>query len=208
MPIRAQSYRLGSAGWASGGRRLYWADRRFPPPWSIVENPESFVVTDATGQPLNYIYFEDESGRGQLRPAAHSAQAERATCTVVAGVLGSTDGPPLSRDRLRPQGQAFIRCRCRRALLVRRRDDGLGSASRQRRDLSARRQSFSGGHATRRLTRGNCPPRALVTLRGVRPIRLPALQFFARIYSVMTHASAPVRGDKSRRRFNGASGRL
>jgi hypothetical protein len=37
--------------------------RRFPPPWSIVENPKSFVVTDATGQPLTYIYFEDERGR-------------------------------------------------------------------------------------------------------------------------------------------------
>jgi hypothetical protein len=29
--------------------------RRFPPPWSIVENPESFVVTDATGQALVYL---------------------------------------------------------------------------------------------------------------------------------------------------------
>jgi hypothetical protein len=26
------------------------AQRRFPPPWSIVESPESFVVKDATGQ--------------------------------------------------------------------------------------------------------------------------------------------------------------
>jgi hypothetical protein len=26
--------------------------RRFPPPWSIVENPESFVITDANGQAL------------------------------------------------------------------------------------------------------------------------------------------------------------
>jgi hypothetical protein len=39
------------------------ATRRFPPPWSIVENPESFVITDATGQALAYLYFEDEPGR-------------------------------------------------------------------------------------------------------------------------------------------------
>jgi hypothetical protein len=26
--------------------------RRFPPPWSIVEHPESFAITDAAGQAL------------------------------------------------------------------------------------------------------------------------------------------------------------
>jgi hypothetical protein len=39
--------------------------RRFPPPWTIEENPESFVVRDATGQALVYVYFEDERGRRQ-----------------------------------------------------------------------------------------------------------------------------------------------
>jgi hypothetical protein len=29
--------------------------RRFPPPCSIVENPESFVITDATAQALVYL---------------------------------------------------------------------------------------------------------------------------------------------------------
>jgi len=37
--------------------------RRFPPPWTIDENPESFVVRDANGQALSYFYFEDEAGR-------------------------------------------------------------------------------------------------------------------------------------------------
>jgi hypothetical protein len=37
--------------------------RRFPSPWSIDEQPESFVVTDATGQPLAYVNFEDEPQR-------------------------------------------------------------------------------------------------------------------------------------------------
>lgn len=37
--------------------------RRFPPPWSIDEQPECFIVRDAGGQALAYVYFEDEPGR-------------------------------------------------------------------------------------------------------------------------------------------------
>ena len=38
--------------------------RRFPPPWSVEEyNDACFVVRDASGQALTYIYFEDEPGR-------------------------------------------------------------------------------------------------------------------------------------------------
>jgi hypothetical protein len=39
------------------------ASRRFPPPWSIDEQTESFIVTDATGLPIAYVYFEDEPQR-------------------------------------------------------------------------------------------------------------------------------------------------
>ena len=34
--------------------------RRFPPPWPIEEHTESFIVKDANGQQLAYLYFEDE----------------------------------------------------------------------------------------------------------------------------------------------------
>jgi hypothetical protein len=37
--------------------------RRFPPPWSIEERTESFIVKDATGQTFAYVYFEDEPQR-------------------------------------------------------------------------------------------------------------------------------------------------
>ncbi len=34
--------------------------RRFPPPWSVVEQPACFVVRDHNGQAIAYIYYEDE----------------------------------------------------------------------------------------------------------------------------------------------------
>ena len=37
--------------------------RRYPPPWRIEENPESYVVMDALGHRLAFVYFEDESIR-------------------------------------------------------------------------------------------------------------------------------------------------
>ena len=37
--------------------------RRFLPPWSIEERQESFIVKDANGQQLAYLYFEDEPQR-------------------------------------------------------------------------------------------------------------------------------------------------
>lgn len=38
-------------------------DRRLPPPWTVEGKPESFLVKDANGQILAYVYFEDEAQR-------------------------------------------------------------------------------------------------------------------------------------------------
>ena len=35
-------------------------DRRFPPPWSIEELDECFIVRDADGQALGYSCFDEE----------------------------------------------------------------------------------------------------------------------------------------------------
>jgi hypothetical protein len=34
--------------------------RRFPPPWSIDQLDECFIVRDADGQALGYFYFEEQ----------------------------------------------------------------------------------------------------------------------------------------------------
>jgi hypothetical protein len=43
-------------------------ERRFPPPWSVEEpdpklDQRCFIVRDANGQALAYVYFEEEAGR-------------------------------------------------------------------------------------------------------------------------------------------------
>jgi hypothetical protein len=38
-------------------------ERRFPPPWSVEEQPACFVVLVHSGQKLAYVYFEEEPGR-------------------------------------------------------------------------------------------------------------------------------------------------
>jgi hypothetical protein len=38
-------------------------ERNFPPPWSVGELDSCFVVKDANGQALAYMYFEKEPRR-------------------------------------------------------------------------------------------------------------------------------------------------
>lgn len=52
-------------------------ERRFPPPWCLVEHAESFVVEDGTGQALAYVYFEDEDARRASMGRLNRDQARR-----------------------------------------------------------------------------------------------------------------------------------
>ena len=49
-------------------------ERRFPPPWSVEETEACFIVRDANGQALAYVYFEGEPGRRtrRLKGPGHS----------------------------------------------------------------------------------------------------------------------------------------
>ena len=44
--------------------------RRSPAPWMTEETDACFVVRDHIGQPLAYVYFEDEPGRRTASSAA------------------------------------------------------------------------------------------------------------------------------------------
>jgi hypothetical protein len=37
--------------------------RRFTPPWDLEDNGACFIVRDANGQALSYVYYENEPGR-------------------------------------------------------------------------------------------------------------------------------------------------
>jgi hypothetical protein len=48
--------------------------RRFPPPWTLEEhNDACFIVKDANGQALGYVYFERSPLSRQLRRARGAA---------------------------------------------------------------------------------------------------------------------------------------
>jgi hypothetical protein len=51
--------------------------RRFPPPWSVDEQPACFVVRDRNGQALAYVYFEDEPGRRSGAKLISKAKARK-----------------------------------------------------------------------------------------------------------------------------------
>ena len=49
--------------------------RRFPPPWKVVEQGESFHVEDAHGQILAYSYYEDEETRRSIMKRMNKREA-------------------------------------------------------------------------------------------------------------------------------------
>jgi len=67
--------------------------RRFPPPWSVQELDSCFVVKDANGQALAYMYFEKEPLRRYRRSellTRDEAQRIAAVFAKLPEVLGET----------------------------------------------------------------------------------------------------------------------
>jgi hypothetical protein len=71
-------------------------ERRFPPPWSVEEadsklDRRCFIVRDANGQALAYVYFEGKPGR---RSAAHLLtydEARRIAANIAANIAKLPD---------------------------------------------------------------------------------------------------------------------
>ena len=60
-------------------------NRRFPPPWTIEEaNNACFIVKDANGLEVSYVYFEDEPGRRTAAGLLSRDEARRIAVTNTA----------------------------------------------------------------------------------------------------------------------------
>src|SRR5262249_57091350 len=51
--------------------------RRSPPPWSAEVTPNCFIVRDANGQQLAYVYYECEPGRRSAAKLLSEDEARR-----------------------------------------------------------------------------------------------------------------------------------
>ena len=56
--------------------------RRFPPPWSVDEGTESFIIRDANGLALADVYFQDETGRRTATDRLTRDEARRIAVNV------------------------------------------------------------------------------------------------------------------------------
>jgi hypothetical protein len=56
--------------------------RRFPPPWSVEEHPACFIVSDANGQALAYVYYEEEPGRRSATKLMTKDEARRIAVNI------------------------------------------------------------------------------------------------------------------------------
>ena len=56
--------------------------RRFPPPWSAEVTPNCFIVRDAKGQQLAYVYYESEPGRRSAAKLLSKDEARRIAANI------------------------------------------------------------------------------------------------------------------------------
>ena len=56
--------------------------RRFPLPWSAEVTPNCFIVRDADGQQLAYVYYESEPGRRSAAKLLTKDEARRIAANI------------------------------------------------------------------------------------------------------------------------------
>ena len=66
--------------------------RHFPPPWSVELQPNYYVVRDADGQQLAYVYFEEEAGRRLAAKLLTKDEARRIAVNIakLSEILGKS----------------------------------------------------------------------------------------------------------------------
>src|SRR6185312_6857475 len=71
------------------------ASRRFPPTWDVEDNGSCFIVRDANGQALSYVYYENEGGRRTAASLLTHDEARR----IAANIARPTKSTPRRADR-------------------------------------------------------------------------------------------------------------
>jgi hypothetical protein len=69
-------------GGTTSAAALDMTGRTFTPPWQIDESTESFCIRDAKGQPLAYVYYEDETGRRMAMGRLTKDEARRIAVNI------------------------------------------------------------------------------------------------------------------------------
>jgi hypothetical protein len=58
------------------------SSRRFPPPRTAEVTPNCFIVRDANGQALSYVYYESEPGRRSAAKLLSKDEARRIASNI------------------------------------------------------------------------------------------------------------------------------
>ena len=79
--------------------------RRFPPPWTAEVTSNYFIVCDANGQALSYIYYESEPGR---RSAANLLTRDEARRIATRCDARGIEQPPTIARKLRARSESGV----------------------------------------------------------------------------------------------------
>jgi hypothetical protein len=68
-------------------------ERRFPPPWTVVQLPGGFKVVDAQGQSIAYVYSRETPGDANIAGVLTEDEARRIASNIakLPTLLGAAD---------------------------------------------------------------------------------------------------------------------
>ena len=86
--------------------------RRFPQPWSAEDNGACFIVKDKNGQPIAYVYYEEEADRRSAAKLLTRDEARRIAANIakLPHLLTRKSASLADQKILSPRGTG-IRCR-------------------------------------------------------------------------------------------------